>query len=118
MLRVYGIKNCSTCVKALKWLEAQGQTVTFIDYRANPVAPELLQDWAKQLGEWPKLVNRASMTWRNLDESLKTPESDEQWLAIIAQHPTVVRRPVTVKADGSAIAGFNESKMTAFLGLA
>lgn len=51
MLRVYGIKNCSTCVKALKWLEAQGQQVEFIDYRANPVDPALLQDWVKQLGE-------------------------------------------------------------------
>ncbi|MGG4775829.1 Spx/MgsR family RNA polymerase-binding regulatory protein [Paenalcaligenes sp. Me52] len=116
MLRVYGIKNCSTCVKALKWLEEQGQKVEFIDYRANPVDPTLLLDWAKQLGEWPKLVNRASMTWRNLDESLKTPETDADWLAIIAAHPTVVRRPVTVKADGKAIAGFNEKKMIEFLG--
>lgn len=116
MLRVYGIKNCSTCVKALKWLEAQGQQVEFIDYRAHPVDPALLQDWVKQLGEWPKLVNRASMTWRNLDDALKTPASDADWLAIIAAHPTVVRRPVTVKVDGSAIAGFNEKKMIEFLG--
>lgn len=56
------------------------------------------------------------MTWRNLDDALKTPASDADWLAIIATHPTVVRRPVTVKADGSAIAGFNEKKMIEFLG--
>ncbi|MCQ9615622.1 Spx/MgsR family RNA polymerase-binding regulatory protein [Paenalcaligenes niemegkensis] len=115
MIKLYGIKNCSTCVKAIKWAEAQGLEFEFIDYRANPIASNLLNDWATQLGGWPKLVNRASMTWRKLDDAAKNPETDEEWLSLIAENPTLVRRPVTQKEDGSVMVGFNEAKLGDFL---
>ena len=117
MITLYGIKNCSTCVKAIKWAQANELNVEFIDYRANPIRPDLLLDWAKQLGDWPTLVNRASMTWRKLDDADKNPTSDQEWLALIADHPTLVRRPVTQKPDGSVMVGFNEAKMAEFLAL-
>src|SRR3546814_13964475 len=66
-VQLYGLKNCSTCVKAMRWLEQQGVDFSFTDYRDNPVAPQALSAWAQELGGWEKLVNRASMTWRNLD---------------------------------------------------
>lgn len=115
MITLYGIKNCSTCVKAIKWAQAQEIEFEFIDYRAHPISPDLLVAWAKQLGDWPKLVNRASMTWRKLDETEKDPQSDEEWLALIANNPTLVRRPVTLKADGTVMVGFNDAKLSAFL---
>ncbi|HCP78159.1 MAG TPA: arsenate reductase, partial [Pusillimonas sp.] len=30
---LYGLKKCSTCVKAMKWLDAQGIQYRFVDYR-------------------------------------------------------------------------------------
>ena len=33
-LTLYGLKNCDTCKKALKALEAAGRTVEFVDIRA------------------------------------------------------------------------------------
>ena len=103
MLTLYGLKNCSTCKKATKWLDEQGVAHQFVDYRDHPVAPERLQQWADQLGGWPKLVNRASPTWRNLPEARKTPESDQDWLQLIAEFPTVVRRPVAVDAQAVSV---------------
>lgn len=111
-LILYGLAKCSTCVKARKWLDAQGVPHTFIDYRDNPVAPEKLTAWASSLGGWEKLANRASMTWRNLPIERKTPESDEQWLALIAEFPTLVRRPVADNA-GTVGVGFSEKTYTA-----
>ena len=35
MLTVYGIKNCDTCRKALKWLSAEGIDHTFHDFRVD-----------------------------------------------------------------------------------
>lgn len=96
MVTVYGLKNCSTCKKATKWLTEHGVEHTFIDYRDNPISPKLLLQWAPQVGGWTKLVNRASPTWRNLPDQSKTPESDQDWLQLIADFPTLVRRPVTV----------------------
>lgn len=109
-VQLYGLKNCSTCVKAMRWLEQRGIAFDFTDYRDKPVAPALLRAWAAELGGWEKLVNRASMTWRNLDQELKSPASDDEWLALIAQYPALVRRPVAIDAGGRASVGFSEKK--------
>ena len=69
-----------------------------------------LARWSAELGGWEKLVNRASMTWRNLPDERKTPGSDAQWQALIAEFPALVRRPLVVWPDGSVTVGFTEKK--------
>ena len=107
---IYGLTQCSTCVKARTWLDLHHVAHQFQDYRAVPVAAGVLTKWAQELGGWEKLVNRASMTWRNLDESLKDPATDAHWLQLIAQYPALIRRPVTVYGDRSVSVGFNEKR--------
>ncbi len=94
----------------MAWLDEQGQPFEFTDYRDEPVPPSVLADWKDKLGAWEKLVNRASMTWRNLPEQRKAPQDDAEWLALIAEFPTLVRRPVRVDADGRVNAGFSAKK--------
>ena len=116
-ITVFGLAQCSTCVKARAWLNQKGISHTFIDYRANPIVPADLKKWAHMLGGFEKLVNRASMTWRQLSEALKDPQTDAQWLALIAQFPALIRRPLTVYLDGSVTVGFNEKRYLEKLGL-
>lgn len=117
-VKLYGLAKCSTCIKARAWLDAQGISYVFQDYRDTPIEPAMLKAWAKTLGGWEKLVNRASMTWRNLDESLKTPASDAEWLSLIAHYPALIRRPVTVYVDDSVTVGFNVKRYAEKLGQA
>lgn len=107
---LYGLTQCSTCVKAREWLTAHGIGYQFIDYRDHPVAATTLKIWSKQLGGWEKLVNRASMTWRNLPDDRKTADTDAQWTRLIAEFPALVRRPVTVTPDGEVSVGFSEKR--------
>ncbi|HEY9281426.1 MAG TPA: Spx/MgsR family RNA polymerase-binding regulatory protein [Eoetvoesiella sp.] len=115
-VKLYGLKRCSTCVKAMKWLEEHKIEAAFTDYRDEPVPAELLAAWAHELGGWEKLVNRASMTWRNLPAERKEPASDEQWLTLIAEFPTLVKRPVMLRTNGSVSVGFSDKKYTELLG--
>lgn len=110
MIHLYGLAKCSTCQKALVWLSDQGVACQLIDYRENPLDPKALCEFSLALGGWEKLVNRASMTWRQLTDVQRQAASDEQWLALIKQFPTLVRRPLTVLADGTVINGFSEKK--------
>ena len=98
------------------WLDEHGQAHTFVDYREHPIAAARLRKWAQQLGGWEKLVNRASMTWRNLPPGRKQPADDAQWLALIAEYPALVRRPVTLMPDGAVAVGFTDKKYTALFG--
>lgn len=98
MLTLYGLPHCDSCRKARAWLDAIGIEHAFIDYRAEPMPLELVARAAARLG-WPKLVNRASTTWRQLPEARKDPQSEEQWMALVREYPTLVRRPLLVHGE-------------------
>jgi len=109
-VKLYGLNQCSTCVKACKWLSAHGLAHELIDYRAHPVPAAMLKAWAAQLGGWEKLVNRASLTWRNLPPERRRADTDAEWTALIGAYPALIRRPVTVTADGVVTVGFSEQR--------
>jgi len=116
-IALYGLAKCSTCVKARQWLTEQGADAAFTDYREHPLPPERLAQWSRELGGWEKLVNRASMTWRNLPAERKLPASDDEWLALIAEFPALVRRPLAIWPDGAVTVGFSEKKYRERLGI-
>lgn len=110
MVHVYGLEKCSTCCKARQWLDRHKIAHQFIDYREQRVAADTLKCWATQLGGWEKLVNRASMTWRNLPVNRKTPGSDAEWLLLIKEYPALIRRPVLVREDADISVGFTDKQ--------
>jgi Spx/MgsR family transcriptional regulator len=109
MTTVYGLDTCDTCRKARNWLKRFELEHTFVDYRAQRIAPETLKAWAAQLGGWDKLVNRASTTWRQLPETRKSPGSDPEWTLLLKEHPALVKRPVLVTGDGAVSVGFTDN---------
>jgi Spx/MgsR family transcriptional regulator len=108
MLTVYGIKQCDTCRKALKWLSEQGVEHRFHDFRVDGLQPELLQEWLDSSFA-DKLVNRRSTTWRQLTEAQRQ-SGGEDLLNLLLEHPTLIKRPVFV-TDRIAVVGFDRSQL-------
>jgi Spx/MgsR family transcriptional regulator len=107
---LWGLEKCDTCRKARAWLDRVGIAHRFIDYREQQrVEPEVLKDWARQVGGWEKLINRTGPTWRNLPTARKLPQSDPEWTLLVREHPALVRRPVVVTADGTVSVGFTDA---------
>lgn len=94
MITLYGIKSCDTCRKARQAAEKAGKTITFVDIRDTPLSAELRTRFLDAFGE--ALINKKSTTWRGLSEAerAKAPE------ALLAQHPTLMKRPVL---DGAVL---------------
>jgi Spx/MgsR family transcriptional regulator len=115
-ITLYGLDKCDTCTKARNWLRRAGIEYAFVDYRAQPVPPATLRAWAGKLGGFDKLVNRASMTWRNLSPARKAPGSDPEWTLLIKEYPALVKRPVVVGEDGTVGVGFNDRQFKARFG--
>ena len=44
-MKIYGIKNCDTCKKAIKWLKDEGIEHQFLDLRADGLPKEELVRW-------------------------------------------------------------------------
>ena len=54
---VYGIKNCDTGKKALRWLDEHGVSYTFHDFKSKGITTSRLKQWLEQEG-WEAIVNR------------------------------------------------------------
>jgi len=108
MLTVYGIKQCDTVRKALKWLDQEGIEHRFHDFRSDGLPVKLLQAWL--ISDFSdKLINRRSTTWRQLSETQRQSEG-ETLLDLLQQYPTLIKRPVFVKEQIVAI-GFNPKEL-------
>ena len=101
MLTVYGIKQCDTCRKALKWLTAEGTDHRFHDFRVDGLSKELLADWLNS-PHADKLVNRRSTTWRQLTDEQRKLEGDDL-VTLLLEHPTLIKRPVFVTDEIVAV---------------
>ena len=108
MLTVFGIKQCDTVRKAVKWLEQQGIEHRFHDFRTDGLQAELLQGWLDSDFS-DKLVNRRSTTWRQLSEAQRQSEG-ESLLKLLLQFPTLIKRPVFVTDQIVAI-GFSPKEL-------
>ena len=108
-LKLYGIPNCNTVKKARDWLASNGIDYTFHDFKKLGVTAELLNTWLAQLPH-EKLINRAGLTWRGLDDATKNSIIDNASAVILMQAKTsLIKRPV-LENDGKILhLGFDEA---------
>lgn len=95
-MKLYGLKACDTCRKAVKALQAAGQDVTLTDIRAEPLEDAALDRFLSAFGE--DLVNRRSTTWRGLSEEERATPPHE----LLKSHPALMKRPV-IEDDAGAL---------------
>ena len=115
MLKVYGLKTCSTVKKALTALDSGKVAHRFCDVREDTPSREKLADWARQLGGWEKLLNRGSFTWRGLPEAEKASLTEAKAISLAIKYPALIRRPLIERADGTVSTGFAKKVQDEFL---
>lgn len=109
VLTVYGLKNCDTCRKALKWLEEEGVAYRFRDVRADGLKAADIRRFAAAVG-WETLLNKAGTTWRGLPKSETGNVGEAQALKLMAAHPALIKRPVFETASGEILVGFRDAQ--------
>jgi Spx/MgsR family transcriptional regulator len=108
-LKLYGIVNCNTVKKARDWLDSHHISYDFHDLKKQGVSAELLNIWLAQLPH-EKLINRAGLTWRGLDEISKNSIIDNASAATLMQAKTsLIKRPVLEKDSKIVCLGFDET---------
>jgi arsenate reductase len=93
MITIYGIKNCDTMKKAMRWLDDHGVEYRFHDYRKDGLDSKTLRAWEKELG-WEVLLNRRGMLWRKLPESIRNAINRKSALQCMEDNPGIIKRPV------------------------
>lgn len=105
---MFGLKKCTTCQKAVSWFGEKKISIDFSDVRETPVTAEQVSRWAKAVGGWEKLINRAGYTWRGLPAAATENLTEAKAVKLAVAHPSLIRRPLIEHRDGSVTVGFSE----------
>jgi len=108
---LYGIKNCDTMKKARAWLDAEGVTYAFHDYKVQGIDRSRLEGWARSVG-WETLLNRAGTTFRKLPEPDRANLDEGRALALMLDQPSMIKRPV-LDLGGRLLVGFKPEQYEA-----
>ncbi len=109
MIKVYGIKNCSTVKKALSWLENKDLIYEFHDYKKLGANQNNLQKWCNKWG-WEVVLNKKGMMWKKTDEKTKNQVIDQKSaINFMLQVPNGIKRPVIEINNEPKLIGFEIS---------
>lgn len=111
MLKVYCYSRCTTCQKALKWLEAKGIEHETIDIKENHPDEKTLRKYYKMSGlPLKRFFNTSGIQYRELELSKKLPGmSEDEQFALLATDGMLVKRPLLVGKD-FVLTGFKETE--------
>jgi len=110
MITLYGIKNCDTVRKACKWLDANGVEYHYHDVRKDGLTATKIKQWTKTV-DWELLLNRRGLTWRQLSDDEKADLNKSKAVRLMAEKPTLIKRPVLeigAESGDAVIVGFKE----------
>lgn len=111
-LTVYEYAKCSTCRKALKWLDGKG-----VAYEAKPIVetPPSRAELERMLAAvgLKRLFNTSGELYRELKISEKLPKmSEDEALTLLSKHGKLIKRPFAL-GPGVALVGFEEKAWSA-----
>ncbi len=116
-VKVYQYEKCSTCRKALKFLDARGVAYEKLSIVEQPPSREELSAMLERLGgELRRLFNTSGELYREMkiSEKLKTMKPAEA-VELLRRHGKLVKRPFVVAENGGLV-GFQEPEWRAFFG--
>ena len=113
MMKIYCYSRCTTCRKALKWLDDHSVKYELIDIKENHPDKETLREYYARSGmPLKRFLNTSGIPYREMGLSRKLPEmSEEEQLALLATNGMLVKRPLLV-GDDFVLTGFKENEWT------
>ena len=106
MIKVYGIKNCDSVKKALKFLKQHELEYELHDFKIESVECDKIKTWAESV-EMKQLFNTRGTTYRTL--KLKELNlNDEQKSDWLCKENMLIKRPVIEYSQDKILVGFDE----------
>ena len=116
MLKVYCYSRCTTCKKALKWLDENQIAYELIDIKTDHPDEAALRKYHTMSGlPLKRFWNTSGIPYREmgLPQRLPAMSEDEQY-ALLASDGMLVKRPLMV-GDEFVLTGFKEDEWKARL---
>lgn len=104
-------RKCSTCIKALKWLEENNIEFTERPMKEENPTYEELKEWYERSGlPLKKFFNTSGLLYKDMKLKDRLPSmTEEEQLQLLATDGMLVKRPLVV-ADDYVLTGFKEEE--------
>ena len=105
--------RCSTCKKAVKWLEDNNIEYTYRDIKTDNPSEDELRKWHAMSGlPLKRFFNTSGMLYKEMHLKDRLPDmSEDEQFALLATDGMLVKRPLLV-GDGFVLTGFKEPEWT------
>ena len=113
MTKVYEYSGCSTCKKALKFLDTKKTKYTKIPIVDQPPSPKELSQMSSWLeeqgGTFKNLFNTSGVLYREMciSERLKNGLSKADAIELLSENGKLIKRPFLITPNGGTV-GFKE----------
>ncbi len=109
--------KCTTCQKAVKWLEERGVSYTYRDIKEQNPTYEELKAWYERSGlPLKRFFNTSGLQYKALELKDKLPAmGEEEQLRLLSTDGMLVKRPLLVDEKG-VCPGFKEKEWLEILG--
>ena len=110
--------KCSTCQKALAWLDAKKVKYELRDIKEKNPKQKELKEWYKKSGlPLKRFFNTSGLKYKELELAKKLPEmSEAEQIRLLASDGMLVKRPLVV-TEKAVLTGFKEEEWKKALGL-
>ena len=110
-MKIYCYPKCTTCKKALKWLDEQGKAYEEIDIKENnPSKEDLKVAYEKSGLPLKRFFTTSGLKYKELKlkDRLASMSEDEQ-LELLASDGMLVKRPLVIDGE-TVLTGFKEAE--------
>ena len=116
-MKLYQYPNCSTCRKAIKFLNQHEVTFDSINItQTPPTEVELEIMLASYDGELRKLFNTSGVQYRELKMKDRMPTiTKKEAIELLADNGKLIKRPFLLNESERGIVGFSEPEWLAFI---
>lgn len=107
MITIYGIKNCDSVRKAIKYMKSNDLTYDLVDFKETTIDAQKIAQWLEYVSI-DKLFNTRGTTYRTLKLKELNLDADgkEAWLS---KENMLIKRPV-IEYNEQVIVAFNEAE--------
>ena len=103
---VYSYSRCSTCRKALAWLQEHHIAYELLDIIETPPSREMLSGASERLGNRKLLFNTSGQSYRALGSAVVQAMSDTEAFDALADDGKLIKRPLLITEKGNVLVGF------------
>ncbi len=105
-LLIYSYSACSTCKKAINWLNQYQLDFDVIDIVNEPPSKEILKKALNQVDARKDLFNTRGVSYRSMGSEVVRNMTNEEAIEALASDGKLIKRPFLVTASGLILLGF------------